>query len=153
MGVDLVKITFDRETENNLFEYCLKHRLGIAGVQNVDAIKPADFNFHITIMHSVIQSSEFKEGVCDFGPHICNMDDFDYFGPENELLVLKIEHDGVLNDLHEYYKRLHSHIPSYNPFRPHITIKGAGRETQSRLKEIPRPQFQLKATHLIHKLK
>ncbi len=152
MKIDLATLMFDFETEGNLFSYCVENRLGIASREDSQMLSPASFKFHVTIMRSEVTSPDFKEGIIGFGPHICKPVGFDFFGPDCDLLVLKLEADKTLQELHAHYQKDYGHVYGYE-FNPHITIKGAGLEAKNTLGKLSLPNFALRVDKLIHRIK
>lgn len=151
--IDCARLEFDAETVYNLFDFCREHRLGIAADDNQSKITPDDFKFHVTVIYSRITNPFFQEGNQDFTPHILQPDEFDLFGPEEDLLVLKIRCDAMLLELNEHYKQTYGHVSDFTPYRPHLTIRGRIEGVRDRISEIPLPKFALRADRLIHKIK
>lgn len=153
MNIDLVTLGFDKETEENLFSYCKINHLGIATRENQDALTIADFKFHVTVMYSLTHNPLFLEGEKLCEPFLCKPIEFDFFGPERNLLVLKLAESADLLTLHAEYIKLYEHKSAYDPFRPHLTIKGAGLECKDRISEIRLPDFDIRATKITHRIK
>jgi 2'-5' RNA ligase len=151
--IDYARLEFDAETKGNLFDYCLENRVGLADVDNQSSLSPADFKFHLTVIYSSVTNPSFLEGEQDFKPHLLEAKAFDMFGPDEDVLVLKIKLDDVLTSLNEHYKATYGHIPVFDPFRPHITFRGSNSEDKTRVKKLPVPMFDLRADKLIHKIK
>jgi 2'-5' RNA ligase len=151
--IDYARLEFDKETASNLFNFCLEHRLGVADVDDQSKVSLDDFKFHVTVIYSRTTHPDFHEGDRDFKPHILQPDAFDLFGPDKDLLVLKIQCDTVLLELNEHYKATYGHVSDYTPYRPHLTIRGPISSVRDRIKEIPLPEFELRADRLIHKIK
>lgn len=153
MIVDFCKLELDAQTEQNLYEFCLDNRLGLANSVHHYELQPKDFKFHLTIMYSKTLSEEFEDKTLLFGPHVLKPTEFAMFGPDNDMLVLKIDPDGVLTDLHEHYVHRYGHVSDFPMFRPHITIRGSDITAQKRIGKLPLPDFDLVATTLVHKKK
>lgn len=151
--IDYARLEFDKMTTKNLFEFCLEHRLGLADVEDQSKLKAADFKFHLTIIYSRVTNPDFQEGDQDFAGHLLEPTTFDMFGPEEDVLVLKIKPDAVLTSLNAHYKDVYGHIPAFDPFRPHITFRGSNAEDKVKIEKLPVPSFQLRADKLIHKVK
>lgn len=151
--IDYARLEFDQKTTGNLFDFCLEHRLGLADVDDQSTLSPADFKFHLTVIYSKVPSPSFQEGEQDFTPHILEARTFDMFGPDEDVLVLKIKLDDVLANLNEHYKVVYGHVPAFDPFRPHITFRGSNAEDKARIRTLPVPRFELRADKLIHKIK
>jgi 2'-5' RNA ligase len=151
--IDYARLEFDEATTGNLFDFCLQHRLGLADVEDRSKLKPADFKFHLTIIYSRVTNPDFNEGEQDFSAHILEPMTFDMFGPDEDVLVLKIKPDGVLVNLNEHYKAAYGHVPAFDPFRPHITFRGSNAADKPKIKALTVPTFQLRADKLIHKIK
>ena len=151
--IDYARLEFDDETTQNLYEFCLEHNLGLADVKDRKRLKAADFKFHVTVIYSRVTSPAFQEGEQDFAAHILEPMSFDMFGPDEDVLVLKIEPDAVLTRLNTHYKTVYGHIPAFDPFRPHLTFRGSNSADKAKIKTLPVPLFQLRTDKLIHKIK
>jgi hypothetical protein len=146
MYVDFVKLGFDTETRDRLFEFCLKNRLGIANVDDQSVLKPGDFKFHVTVMYSRVTNEAFQEGEFDIS-EVLRPSEYALFGPDENLLVLRLHKDDYLRDLHDHYRETYGHVSDFDPYQPHVTIKGGN--------SIPRsfPPFNLRVDRLIHRRK
>lgn len=151
--IDYARLEFDEETTRNLFDFCLEHSLGLADVEDRSELTAADFKFHLTLIYSRVTSPLFQEGEQDFSAHILEPMAFDMFGPDEDVLVLKIKADTVLTSLNAHYKAVYGHVSAFDPFRPHITFRGSNAEDKARIKTFPVPRFELRADKLIHKIK
>jgi 2'-5' RNA ligase len=151
--IDFAKLELDEQTTELLFEFCRTHRLGLADVDDQSSLSAADFKFHVTVMYSKVTSPMFPEGERDFSPHVLQPEGFDLFGPENDILVLKLQCDDVLAGLFDHYRVTYGHVSDFMPFRPHITVRGGDAGLKDRIAAIPLPDFDLRASRLIHKVK
>ncbi|MCV9964089.1 hypothetical protein OIU34_19595 [Pararhizobium sp. BT-229] len=151
--IDFSKIEFDDLTTRRLFDFCVTHRLGLADVADQSPLSPADFKFHVTIMYSKVTNPMFEEGERDFTPHVLTPDAFDMFGPNNDILVLKLRLDDVLASLFDHYREAYGHVSEFMPFQPHISIRGSGIGAKDRIESIPMPDFELRARRLIQRIK
>lgn len=151
--IDYARLEFDETTTNHLFQFSLDHNLGLADVKDRSRLKVDDFKFHLTIIYSRVNSPYFLEGEQDFSGHILQPTTFDMFGPNEDVLVLKIKADAVLTSLNAHYKDVYGHVPAFDPFRPHITFRGSNSSNKAKIEKLPVPSFQLRADRLIHKIK
>ncbi len=151
--IDYARLEFDEATTQNLFDFCLEHKLGLADVEDQSKLKAADFKFHVTIIYSRATNPSFPEGDQVFTGHTLEATTFDMFGPDEDVLVLKIKPDAVLTSLNAHYKDVYGHVPAFDPFRPHITFRGSNAEDKAKIASLPVPSFQLYADKLIHKIK
>jgi 2'-5' RNA ligase len=151
--IDFAKLQFDELTTDRLFEFCMSNRLGLASSEERSNLKPANFKFHVTIMYSKVKSLGFKEGEMGFGPHVLIPEAFDMFGPENDILVLKLRRDNVLEALFDHYRDTYGHVSDFMPFQPHISIRGSSVGVRDRIASLPMPHFDLRADRLVQKVK
>lgn len=151
--IDFVKLEFDDRTTELLFDFCRIHRLGLANVDDQSSLSAADFRFHVTVMYSKVTSPKFPEGEFDVDPLILQPDSFDMFGPNADILALKLHHDGALADLFDHYGNTYGHVSDFVPYRPHVSIRGSGVGMKDRILRLPLPDFDLRAHRLIHKVK
>lgn len=151
--VDFTKIEFTAETKAELFNFCVANRLGLAGDSSGSGISAEDFNFHVTIMYSRVNSPDFAECAFEFGPHVVAPVGYDLFGPEGDLLVLKLDPEGILHDTHENYRQKYGHVSDFPDFKPHVTIRGMNLIPADRLHTLPLPAFELRVDRLVQKLK
>lgn len=147
--IDFAKLEFDDTTEDRLFDFCRAHRLGLAEAYQ----SPKDFKFHVTVMYSKVTNPDFPEGERDFEPQNLRAECFDMFGPDNDLLALRLHRSEALLSLFDHYLSTYGHVSEFKPYRPHITIRGCAPDVQKRIKGIPLPDFDLHAVRLIHKVK
>jgi len=151
--IDYARLEFDKETASNLFDFCLEHNLGLADIEDKSKLTAADFKFHLTVIYSRVPNPAFREGEQDFTAHVLEPMAFDMFGPDKDVLVLKIKPDSVLTSLNEHYKMVYGHVSDFDPYRPHITFRGNKAADKAKLKLLSLPSFQLRADKLIHKIK
>ncbi|TLX17074.1 hypothetical protein [Rhizobium sp. MHM7A] len=151
--IDYSRLEFDEQTTNNLFDFCLAHRLGLADIDDQSKLRVDEFKFHMTIMYSKVMSPLFREGLQEFTPHILQPETFAMFGPNEDMLVLKLHCDDVLNELFMHYRSVYGHVSDFMPFRPHITMRGNSAGVRERIKTLPLPEFAIRADRLIHKVK
>lgn len=151
--IDFAKLEFDDETQERLFAFCKAHRLGLADVDDQSHLKPKDFKFHITVMYSKVTNPEFMEGETDFFSHVVQPVSYDMFGPDLDLLVLRLEADEALTNLFDHYVSRYGHVSDFIPYKPHVTIRGSSAGARERLAALPLPDFELRATRLTHKVK
>jgi 2'-5' RNA ligase len=151
--IDYSKIEFDDLTQKRLFDFCLTHRLGLADIDDQSSLAPADFKFHVTIMYSKVNNPMFEDGVRDVSPHVFSPEAFDLFGPNNDILVLKLSLDGVMKNLFNHYRDTYGHISEFMPFQPHISIRGGAIGVRDRIASLPMPDFELRAQRLVQKRK
>lgn len=147
--IDFVKLEFDDETEERLFEFCREHHLGLADSYQ----SPKDFKFHVTVMYSKATNPDFPEGERDFASQDLRPESFDMFGPENNLLALRVHRSEALLSLFDHYLSTYGHVSEFMPYRPHVTIRGCGADVAKRIKSFPLPDFDLRAVRLVHKVK
>ncbi len=147
--IDFSKLEFDDATEQRLFDFCRTHHLGLAD----SYLSPKDFKFHVTVMYSKVTNPDFPEGERDFAPQVLRAESFDLFGPDNNLLALRLHRSESLQTLFEHYQTTYGHVSEFMPYRPHITIRGCDLDVKKRIKSIPLPDFDLRAVRLIHKVK
>lgn len=151
--VDFVKLEFDEGTNERLLDYCKAHRLGHADRDDQSALSAADFGFHVTVMYSKETNPAFPVGEFDVGPYRLRPEAFDMFGPDREILVLKLRRDKPLTELFDHYRNAYGHVSDFMPYLPHVSIHGSGAEVKDRLSRIPLPDFELCANKLIQKVK
>lgn len=151
--IDFSKLEFDDLTTTRLFDFCMVHRLGLADAEDRSSLSPGDFKFHVTVMYSKVTNPAFKEGEREFAPHVLTPDAFDMFGPDNDILVLKLRRDEVLTGLFDHYRDTYGHVSEFMPFQPHISIRGSGIGARDRIGSLPMPDFELNAERLIQKIK
>jgi hypothetical protein len=151
--IDFSKLEFDDLTTERLFDFCMDHRLGLADVDDRSSLTPRHFKFHVTIMHSKVTNSLFEEGEQKFGPHLLMPVAFDLFGPNNDILALKLRADAVLTDLFGHYGNKYGHVSEFMPFQPHVSIRGGNAGVKDRIGLLPMPAFDLRAERLVQKKK
>ena len=151
--IDFAKLEFDDETEESLLAFCKAHRLGLADVDDQSLLKAKDFKFHVTVMYSKVTHPEFRDGETDFLAHVVQPVSYDMFGPDRDLLVLRLHADKVLTNLFDHYVSRYGHVSDFAPFNPHVTIRGSSASARDRLAALPLPDFELRATRLTHKVK
>lgn len=145
---------FDKETEERLFEFCKTHRLGLASDGDHSRLKLKDFKFHVTIMYSKVTSPDFIEGEFALpAPHVVRPMSYDLFGPDLDLLVIRLVPDAVLSGLFEHSVTDYGHVSDFMPFRPHVTIRGSSADIRDRLSLLPLPDFDLRAERVVQKVK
>lgn len=151
--IDFVKLEFDGLTTDRLIEFCKVHRLGLAGTGQAEPLTKDDFGFHLTVMYSRVNSPKFEVGETQVHPYRLRPASFDVFGPNGDILVLKMHRDKELLDLFEHYRTTYGHVSDFPDYAPHVSIRGSDEGQRARFREIPLPDFDLFADRLVHKLK
>lgn len=150
--INYAKLTLDNRTTERLFDFCREHQLGLLGGDDQAQVSADDFGFHITVMYSQVAHPQFKDGVYDIYPMSLRVDMFSMFGPNHDILALKLKKEKLFINLHEYYLQTYGHVSDF-PANPHISIKGSKVEDKERVYRLPRPTFDIVANKLTHKVK
>lgn len=150
--INYVRLEFDNRTNERLFEYCQNNRLGLLDVEDQSSVSAVDFKFHITVIYSKVAHSKFLDGEYDIYPFALKPDVLQMFGPNHDILALKLKQEKLFSNLFEYYVNSYGHISDF-PCNPHVSIRGSNAGYKGRLRSIPLPDFNLVADKLIHKVK
>lgn len=151
--IDFAKLEFDGLTKARLLRFCTDHRLGLAASADPSTLTADDFGFHLTVTYSRVNSPAFQPGEFDVEPYRLRPLSYDVFGPEADILVLKLHPDEEIVKLAERYRDVHGHVSDFGQYAPHVSIRGSDAATRSRIREIPLPDFDLFADRLIQKHK
>lgn len=151
--IDFTKIEFDDPTKQQLFNFCLTHRLGLADVEDQSGLTPQDFKFHVTVMYSRVTNPSFQEVERGHDPQLLVPEGFELFGPNRDILALTLRDDPILTGLFDHYSEKYGHVSEFMPFRPHISIRGGSVGVKDRIASLPLPDFELRVDRLIQKRK
>lgn len=150
--INYVRLEFDNRTTERLFDYCRKHKLGLLDAEDQSSVLPEDYKFHITVMYSKVAHPKFVDGEYDIYPFSLKPDALQMFGPNHDVLAIKLKHEKLFSNLFEYYGSTYGHVSDF-PCNPHVSIRGSNAEYKDRLRSIPLPDFYLIVNKLIHKVK
>lgn len=151
--IDFAKLELDDRSTELLFDFCKVHRLGLADVDDQSPLSAADFKFHVTVIYSKRTNPEFQEGEFEVDAISLKPESFALFGPNADILALKLHPDATLTGLFDHYRSTYGHVSDFMPYRPHVSIRGSNAGLKDRLKDIPLPDFDLRADRIVHKLK
>lgn len=150
--INYVRLEFDNRTTERLFDYCRKNKLGLLDTEDASSVLPEDCKFHITVMYSKLAHPKFEDGLYNIYPFALKPDALQMFGPNHDILAIKMKQDKLFSNLFDYYSKSYGHISDF-PCNPHVSIRGSNAGYKDRLKSIPLPDFNLVVDKLIHKVK
>lgn len=147
------RLEFDAETEAHLFDYSVRNRLGIANRESGDEPKVEDFRFHVTLVYSGVTHPSFHDGSFDIEPFRLLPKRFQIFGAAEPRLVLEFRLDERLQGLFQHYREAFGHQPDFEPFRPHVSIKGTKGADDSLALGLDMPDFPMRACRIVHEVR
>jgi hypothetical protein len=120
-------------------------------VPDQDSVLVDDFKFHITVMYSKVAHNKFMDGEYDIYPFTLKPESLQMFGPNNDILAIKLRQEKLFKNLFDYYCNSYGHISDF-PCNPHVSIRGSSEDYKDRIRSIPLPDFNLVVNKLIHKV-
>ena len=151
--INYVRLEFDNRTTERLFDYCRINKLGLLDSEDESSpVSSEDYKFHITVMYSKVAHPKFVDGEYDVYPFSLKPDVLQMFGPNHDILAIKLKQEKLFSNLFEYYEDSYGHVSDF-PCNPHVSIRGSNAGYKDRLPNIPLPDFNLVVNRLIHKVK